>query len=185
MTSQTAKYFCLADTHLESDFSCVVPRLHASCDRMPTRLSDDEPFSWCIPFASTVQVKSGAAASISGSGKSIFHPSHSDLLVPRRQSAPLDSCEFGQDDGWQRTLNMAGREPSKRVKISRKPLAADRSGRLCSKTHNNSHTSTVEGTRPKEEYWGVHGPEIGSDSRNYRGGVRFRTLFTLTLYIYA
>lgn len=129
-----------------------------------------------IPLASTMQEtrwEEATAAAISESGISIFHPSHSDLLLPRRQSAPLDSCKFRQDDDTpeadKERFNMAGQEPSKRVKISRKPPPADRSGLLCSKTHNNSHTSTVEGTRPKEEYCDVHGPQIYSDGRIQRG----------------
>lgn len=53
-----------------------------------------------IPLASTMKggkwKEPTAAAPISVSGISIFHPSHSDLLL--LQSAPQDSCKFRQDD---------------------------------------------------------------------------------------
>lgn len=103
MTSQTTKYFVWLT--LTSKATSVVLCLDYMrpvivCQHVCSLISFF--IIIIIPLASTMHVKSGkeaTAAAISESGNSIFHPSHSDSLVPRRQSAPLDSCKFHQDDG--------------------------------------------------------------------------------------
>lgn len=64
-------------------------------------------------------------------------------------------------NSWQRPLNMAGREPSKRVKKSRKPPPADRAG--TNQRRTTIAALAVKGTRPKEEYCYVHGPQLYSN----------------------
>lgn len=122
----------MADTHLKkSDFSCVVPRLHASCGRMPARLFADVPQTYSFLPRQCQEEVGRAAAVVSVSGISIFRPSHSELLLPRRQSAPRDTFRIPlrrpNTSVCQRPLNMAGQEASKRVKRSRKPPPTDRS----------------------------------------------------------
>lgn len=67
---------------------------------MPTRLFVEMSFYLFLLPRQCKKKKwdEATAAATSESRTSVFHPSHSDLILLRRQSAPLDSCKFRQGD---------------------------------------------------------------------------------------